>query len=494
MGGEVALIWPPSGIALAGILLFGYRMWWGVAVGAFVFTLAQGSRFGAPFGFFTVATAVGNTVGAVVCAYLLERFVSFQNSIERLRHSVGFIVFACLLGTTVNATFNVIGLCYSHQLPWDQLFSNVIIWWVPNAMGALVITPIILAWSSPSVLNLSARWPLEAVACVGGLAAATLLSFDSWFVNDVGNYPLAFLPCPFLVWAALRYGQRGGTTGTLVVASLSIYELLHHRGPFWLGNDKTSLLLIGSYIGVVAVGNLLLASIAVEREVAVRRTMESEKRYRGVVEDQSDLICRFLPDGKLVFVNQAYCRFQAKTREQLVGTNFFPTLTAQDREIPLQQFARMTPAEPMQAFDSKMLLGNGRLLWQQCTVRALFDESGQITEFQAVMQDITRRKQSEEALRHGEERFRAILDSMVDGVVVLDKEGSITLFNPAAEKIFKRTSAETLKHTVQVLSPLADLQKYGNYLSRHLGENHRPRSLKSTRSARTPCPCPSIWP
>jgi two-component system, cell cycle sensor histidine kinase and response regulator CckA len=467
MNGEVALIWPPAGIALAGILLFGYRMWWGVALGAWVFTFMRGS----PIGFFTVATAVGNTVGAIVCAYLLERFVQFQNSIERLKHAAGFILFACFLGTTVNATFNVIGLCYAGAVPWEKLFDNVIVWWVPNAMAALVVTPMILAWCSPISLRLPSRWWIEAACCAIGLIAGTQMSFNSWFVYDIKNYPLAFLPYPFLVWAALRFGQRGGTTSTFMVSGMAIYELLQHRGPFWVGTDKTSLMLIGCYIGVVAVGNLLLASAAVEREVALRKTEESERRYRGVVEDQTDLICRFEPDGTLVFVNEAYCRFHGRAREQLLGTNFFPTLSVQDREIPLQQFARLTPAEPMQAFDNKVLLGDGRQLWQLCTARALFDDSGRITEFQAVMQDITRRKESEEALRLGEERFRAILDSMVDGVVVLDKDGCVTLFNPAAERIFQRPPAEVLRRSVQNLFVPDDWPKYNEYLTRHLDQN-----------------------
>jgi len=467
MGGEVSLVWPPAGIALAAILLFGYRVWWGVALGAWVFTLMRGS----PFGFFTVATAVGNTVGALVCAYLLERFVGFQNSMERLKHAAGFILFASLLGTTVNATFNVIGLCYSGQLLWDQLFTNVIVWWVPNAMGVLVVTPLLLAWASPSSLRLSLRGWIEAACCALGLIVGTQMSFNSWFVYGVENYPLAFLPYPFLVWGALRFGQRGGTTGTFVVASLAISELLHHRGPFWSGNDHTSLMLIGCYIGVVAIGNLLLASAAAEREVAVRDTAESEKRFRGVVEDQTDLICRFRPDGLLVFVNQAFCRFHGRTREQLLGTNFFPSLAEQDREIPLHHFGKLTPAEPVQAFDSKLLLGDGKLLWQQCTVRGLFDETGRITEFQAVIQDITRRKESEEALRLGEERFRAILDSMVDGVIVLDKEGGVTLFNPAAERIFQRPAEQVLAKSVQELFTPDDRPKYDEYLARHLGQN-----------------------
>jgi hypothetical protein len=256
-----------------------------------------------------------------------------------------------------------------------------------------------------------------------------------------------------------------------VVASLATYELVQHRGPFWVGTDKTSLMLIGCYIGVVAVGNLLLASLAVERTVAMRKTEESEKRYRGVVEDQTDLICRFRPDGTLVFVNEAYCRFHDRTREQLLGSNFFPSMSVPDREIPLQQFARLTQAEPIQAFDNKLLLGDGRLLWQQCTARALFDDGGHIAEFQAVMQDITRRKESEEALRLGEERFRAILDSMVDGVIVLDENGCVTLFNPAAEGIFQRPQANVLRQSVQNLFAPGDWLKYNDHLARHLGQN-----------------------
>jgi hypothetical protein len=467
MRGQGALVWPPAGIALAAILLFGYRMWWGVAAGAWVFTLVRGS----PFGFFTVATAVGNTVGAVVCAYLLERFVGFQNSMERLKYAAGFILFACLLGTTVNAVFNVVGLCYSGQVPWDELFSQSVVWWVPNSMGVLVVTPFILAWASPTSLRMSRRGWLEAGCCAAGLIVGMEMSFNSWFVYGVEHYPLAYLPYPFLVWSAVRFGQRGGTTGTFVVAAISLHELLLHRGPFWSGKEETSLMLIGCYLGVVAVGNLLLAGAAVEREVAVRDTGESERRYRAVVEDQTDLICRFRPDGTLTFVNQAYCRFHGRTREQLIGTNFFRALPEQDREIPLKQFSELTPAESMQAFDSKLLLGGGKLLWQQCTVRALFDEGGRIAEFQAVMQDITRRKESEEALRLGEERFRAILDSMVDGVIVLDGEGLATLFNPAAERIFQRPARQVLRHSLQGLFPPEEWPKYNDYLAHHLGQN-----------------------
>src|SRR5271163_799522 len=117
LSGSVAMVWPPAGIALAAILLFGYSFWPGVALGAVLFATTNGT----PFGFFTLGTAVGNTMGAIVCAYLLKKFIAFDNAMERTRDVTGFIGLACFLGTTVNAAFNVVGLVYSGALKWDDL-------------------------------------------------------------------------------------------------------------------------------------------------------------------------------------------------------------------------------------------------------------------------------------------------------------------------------------------------------------------------------------
>ena len=109
--GNAALVWPSAGIALAAILLYGYRFWPGIALGAVLFSIISGQ----PFGYFTLGTAAGNTVGAVLCAFLLKRFVNFDNAMLRTRDATGFILLACGLGTTVNALFNVVGLIYAKK-------------------------------------------------------------------------------------------------------------------------------------------------------------------------------------------------------------------------------------------------------------------------------------------------------------------------------------------------------------------------------------------
>ena len=431
LSGSVALVWPPAGIALAAILLFGYRFWPGVALGAVLFSLMNGM----PLGFFTLGTAIGNTMGAIVCAYLLERFIAFDNAMERTRDVTGFIGLACFLGTTVNAAFNVVSLAYGGSVAWDNLFSITLVWWVPNALAGLVVAPFIITWATPSAIRWNARLMAEAAICGVGLVAGTLISFNSWFVYGIQNYPLAYLPFPFLVWGALRFGQRGATAGTLLVSALAIYSLLQGIGPFVTNTETDSLMLIGSYIGILAVTNMLLAAAAAERRAAERAVSESEKRFRAVVEDQTDLICRFKPDGLLTFVNEAFCRFHGKRGEELLGTNFFQTLSEEDAAIPLSYINSLPPEEPVVSFDHRLHGPDKVEVWHQYRVRRLFQQKGDTREFQAVIQDITQRKRSEEALRASEEKYRSLIDHIPDVVWTADSNRDLIYISGNVAKV-----------------------------------------------------------
>jgi two-component system cell cycle sensor histidine kinase/response regulator CckA len=456
MSGEVALIWPPAGIAVAAILLFGYRFWPGVAAGALLFSTISGK----PLGFFTVATAVGNTISAITCAHLLG-IAGFRNSISRLRDATAFILLAAAIGTAINAAFNVVGLCYSNLLSWNDMFPALLDWWVPNALGTLLVAPLLLAWASPSRIQWKGKRLLELGLCVAGLGLSCAISFDSWLFHGLKNYPMAFLPFPFLVWAALRFEQRGGATAAAIVAACAIIELHQHRGPFFTGNEITSLMLIGCYIGIASGLNILLAGSAMERDEAHRLLSISEKQYRGVVEDQFDLICRFKPDGTLTFANDAYCRSTEKTRKELIGSNYFEELSERDREIPLAVFHALLPERDHVSFDNRTFL-HDRILWQQVTVRALFDDDNEISEFQAVMQDVTERKESEE-------RLKAVLENMMVGVIVVSPPGHISSINPAAERIFSRKAAELVGQPTSTLFSISDAAVFEEHLSKSRG-------------------------
>jgi len=431
LSGSVALVWPPAGIAIAAILLFGYRFWPGVALGAVLFS----SMNGMPFGFFTLGTAIGNTMGAIICAFLLKKFIRFENTMERTRDVTGYIGMACILGTTVNAAFNVVSLAYSGAVAWDDFFSTTLVWWVPNALSGLVVAPFIITWSTPSTTRWNGKLIFEAVICGAGLVGGTLISFNSWFVYGIQNYPLAYLPFPFLVWGALRFGQRGATTGTLLVSVLAIYSLIRGTGPFVTSTEKDSLMLIGSYIGILAVTNMLLAAAAAERRTAERAVSESEKRFRAVVEDQADLICRFKQDGPLTFVNEAFCRFHGKRSDELIGMNFFQTLCNEDAAVPLSYINSLPADKPVVSFDHRLRSPSNQVVWHQYQIRRLFQKKGDPREFQAVIQDITQRKQSEQALRASEEKYRSLVDNIPDVVWTANSKCDLIYISANADKV-----------------------------------------------------------
>jgi PAS domain S-box-containing protein len=440
LSGSIALVWPPAGIALAAILLFGYRFWPGVAVGAILFSFTNGM----PLGFFTLGTALGNTMGAIVCTFLLRSIINFDNAMERTRDVAGYIGLACFLGTSVNAAFNVVSLGYAGTVSWADLFPTILEWWVPNALAGLVVAPFLITWATPSALRWNPRLVMEAALCGTGLLVGTLTSFHSWFVYGIESYPLAYLPFPFLVWGALRFGQRGATTGTLLVSALAIHSLLSGRGPFITTSEREGLMLIGSYIGILAVTNMLLAAAAAERRQAERALAESERRLRAVVEDQTDSICRFKPDGTLTFVNKAYCLFHGKAREELLGTNFLETLTAEDLAIPLSWFEALPREQPVVSFDHRVVGLNGLMVWQQYTVRRLFGEDGGTFEFQAVIQDITHRKQAEEGLRASETKYRSLIANIPDVVWTGNANGELVYVSENVEKILGYTAGELM--------------------------------------------------
>jgi len=431
LSGSVALVWPPAGIALAAILLFGYRFWPGVALGAVLFSFMNGL----PIGFFTLGTAIGNTMGAIVCAFLLEKFIAFNNAMERTRDVTGYIGLACFLGTTVNALFNVVSLAYSGAVAWDDLFSTTLVWWVPNALAGLVVAPFIITWATPSAIRWNPRLMAEAAFCAAGLVGGTLISFNSWFVYGIQNYPLAYLPFPFLVWGALRFGQRGATTGTLLVSALAICSLLRGTGPFVTDTETNSLMLIGSYIGILAVTNMLLAAAAAERRAAERAVSDSEKRFRAVVEDQTDLICRFKPDGRLTFVNEAFCRFHGKRSDELIGTNIFQILSEEDAAVPLTYINSLPPDQLVISFDHRLHGPDQVEVWHQYRIRPLFEEKGGTREFQAVIQDITQRKWSEQSLRASEEKYRSLIDHIPDVVWTADANRNLIYISGNVAKV-----------------------------------------------------------
>jgi len=145
----------------------------------------------------------------------------------------------------------------------------------------------------------------------------------------------------------------------------------------------------------------------------------SEQRYRDIVEDQTEFISRFLPDGTHVFVNDAYCRYFNKTRDELIGQKFIPPVPAEDQHLVKKHFASLTKDHPTATITHRILLADGLARWQRWSDRAIFDENGTVIEYQSVGRDVTEQKQSEEALRASEASLASIFRAAPVGIGIV---------------------------------------------------------------------------
>jgi two-component system, NarL family, sensor histidine kinase UhpB len=190
-----------------------------------------------------------------------------------------------------------------------------------------------------------------------------------------------------------------------------------------------------------------------ERKRIEEAFRENERRYRTVLEDQTEVICRFNSDGELTFVNAVYCRFFGKTKEELIGNKWHPNAVREDVPMIEERLASLCPENPLVVIENRVYSGTGEVRWMQFVNRAFFDEDGKLLESQSVGRDITDRKKVEQELRDSEERYRKLFDVETDAILLADMETmSFIDANLAARFMYGYTLEEFLRMKVEDIS------------------------------------------
>jgi PAS domain S-box-containing protein len=273
---SITAIWPPTGIALAALLIWGYRLWPGVALGA-----ALANTFTADVPALTVlGITIGNTLEALLGAYLL-RAVGFRPSLDRVRDVLALVVLAAGLSTTVSATVGVTSLWIGDQIHTSgELPSAWRVWWLGDMGGDLLVAPLLLVLASGQGLALRREQVAEACTLLGVLIGLSLLIFSR-------GSPLSYLIFPPLIWAALRFRQLGATVSSLIVATIAVVFVEQDVGPFARGSPDDSLLLAQTFTGVAGATALLLAAITSERREASIELRRARDRLEEKVEERT---------------------------------------------------------------------------------------------------------------------------------------------------------------------------------------------------------------
>lgn len=267
-------VWPPTGIALAALLVFGMRMWPAVFVGAFLVNVTTAESVPT-----SLAIAAGNTIEALAGAELTGLFARGRHFVDRAWDFVKFSVLAGVLSTAASATIGVTALVLSGSAAWTSYTMIWFTWWLGDGSGALIVTPVLVLWAARP-RRVDRRRSLEATVLTVVLIATSMVVFGGGWLNlPVRNYPLSFLTLPPLMWAAFRLGPRAAATCTLLLAAIAVWGTVHDFGPFVLPTNHESLVLLRGFLATIAVTTLTVALVVAERARA-RAEVEAANRAK----------------------------------------------------------------------------------------------------------------------------------------------------------------------------------------------------------------------
>jgi signal transduction histidine kinase/integral membrane sensor domain MASE1/ActR/RegA family two-component response regulator len=262
---NVSPIWPPTGLAIAAVILLGNRVWPAILIGAFL------ANYLTPVSLpVAAAIAIGNTLEAVTAARFLRRF-EFHRAIDRAKDVFVFVV-ASFLCTIVSATIGTLSVYLGGFAAKESLDALWWTWWLGDSVGAVIVAPLILVWSRGSGAWSSKRY-IEATIIFVFVAISTIATFSgSQPAIPVRLYPIIRLTVPFFIWAAFRLGQRGITVGSVIVSIFAVWGTTKGLGVFAGRSTNESLILLQMFLGSNAVMFLFLAATVEERR-SVAQTM-----------------------------------------------------------------------------------------------------------------------------------------------------------------------------------------------------------------------------
>ena len=273
-------VWPPAGIALAALLLFGYRVWPAIFVGAFLVNATTAGNIATSF-----CIATGNTLEALCAATLVMRFAGGMQAFDRAQSVFKFaiaIAFACI----ISPTFGVTTLALTGYANWANYSAIWTTWWLGDVTGDLIVAPLIILWGSRPRWRLTAKRYVEVGVLFVLLIILGEIVFGGWFPISARNYPISFICGPIVIWTAFRLSRRETATAIFILSAIAIWGTLHGFGPFVLESENHSLLILQTSTAVLAITAMALSAAMAERrqaEAAIeqqRATVEAANRTK----------------------------------------------------------------------------------------------------------------------------------------------------------------------------------------------------------------------
>ncbi len=269
-------VWPAAGIALAALLVLGYRVWPAIFVAAFLVNVTTAGNAAT-----SLAIASGNTLEAICGAWLVNRLAGGTTVFDRPQGVFKFAL-AAVVSAVIGPAFGVTSLALAGFADWANYGPIWLTWWLGDTTGDLLIAPLVILWSVTS----KRRWNRREAAEVGILLLMLFILsevvFGGWLPISAGNYPIGFICGPIVIWTAFRFTQRETATGIFILSAIAIWGTLHGFGPFVRGTENQSLLALQSWTAVLTVTAMALSAGMAERWRAEEELQQQKAVVEGV--------------------------------------------------------------------------------------------------------------------------------------------------------------------------------------------------------------------
>jgi PAS domain S-box-containing protein len=407
-------VWPAYGVAVAAILICGYRVWLGVAAGAFFVAFFSPVPHLA-----AVGQAAGATLAALTGTFLLHHVANFQRSLSRLSDVLGLVVFGAWGSALVSAFIGVSVLYATHVHAYSGLGAAWLIYWLGDATGVLLVTP--LALTLANFLKLRDRHRIAELAVLLLLLTATcVVVFTDLPVVPVKLHFMAFAVLPFVIWATIHFGMSGATLSVFMVATVATVATEYGSGPFSQDTPFENAVLLDVFFAVLSVSGMTLAAVIAERERRLhdkaamdtrlqdeRAVRESEERLRLAIQIGQMYAYEWDVSTDVVVRSPQYMNILGLSGEplRLTRQQLLERVHPEDRAKFSAAVANLTPESPHTQVSYRVLRPDGSIVWLEKNARAFFDDNGKMLRMIGVVADVTERKLAEDALSNVSRRL-----------------------------------------------------------------------------------------
>lgn len=451
---HVTAVWPPTGIAVAALMVFGVRLWPGVLLGAVIANISDGAPLPVAAGI-----GVGNALAPVVATVVLRR-LGVVRTLARLRDVLLVATVGGLGAMTISATFGTAVLTVAGEPRSVEIWR---LWWVGDAMGVILVAPFLLTiLSKPLRSSLLGSW--HAVILLTSFAAVTLFAVQT-------DSAAGYLVIPLAMWTAIRLEQEGAAAAVLLMSAIDLWHASVSPQPDMPIDQQ--LMALQGVNATIALVLLALAAMMSERRRATEELRRSADDLEERVRQRTELLReseeRLAQAQRLAHIGsfqwdatsdrnewsdelyriygldpdlgppgfEEYLAFVREDRRDAVAASIRSAIqsgTSLDHEYPV-------------------VLGDGTRKWVEAFIEILKNADGDLIGLRGTCQDVTARQRAETALRSSESRFRALVQSAPDAVVVVDANGDVVLMNEQTTKLLGYDAEELIGRSVDVLVP-----------------------------------------